>query len=130
MKPYSIDLRERVVQAYVRGEGTQKALAKRFAISLSSVARWIRDYRASGSVAPKPNLGGISLRIVTEKDKDQLVQWYKELPDATYEEMAERFSKETGRQVARSTIGAAVLRLGITRKKRHFAPRSAMQKIL
>jgi transposase len=79
-------------------------------------------------VAPKPNLGGIPLRIVTEQDKDRLVQWYKEHPDATYEEVAERFSKETGRQVARSTMGKAVLRLGITRKKRRFAPRSAIQK--
>lgn len=130
MKPYSIDLRKRVVEAYARGEGTQEALAKRFAVSLSSVARWLRDYRANGSVAPKPNLGGTWLRIVTEEDKDQLIQWYKENPDATYEEVAERFSKETGRQVARSTMGAAVLRLGITRKKRHFAPRSATPKKL
>lgn len=130
MKPYSIDLRERVVEAYARGEGTQKALAKRFAVSLSSVARWLRDYRARGSVAPKPNLGGAWLRIVTEQDKDQLVQWYKENPDATYEEVAERFSKETGRQVARSTMGAAVLRLGITRKKRRFAPQSVIRKKL
>jgi transposase len=128
MKPYSRDLRERVIEAYARGEGTQKGLAKRFAVSLSSVARWLRDYRAKGSVAPKPNLGGTWLRIVTEKDKDQLIQWYKEQPDATYEEMAERFSKETGRYIARSTMGKAVLRLGITRKKRRFAPPNATQK--
>ena len=69
--------------------------------------------------------GGFLQRMMEEYDADgdgKLSQ------DEVPEEMAERFSKETGRQVARSTMGAAVLRLGITRKKRRFAHRSAIQK--
>jgi len=129
MKPYSIDLRKRVVDAYARGEGTKKVLAERFLVSLSSVVRWIRDHRATGSVAPKPNRGGTSRTIVKEEDKDFLLQWYSQNPDATYEEVAEHFSKEYGRPVARSTMGAAVLRLGITRKKRRSArPNATLRK--
>ena len=128
MQPYSIDLRQRVVDAYMRGEGTKKALAHRFAISLSSVERWIRQHKATGTVAPKPNPAGKARAIVKQEDRELLVQWYKEAPDMTYEELAERFTRETGRRVARSTMGATVLRLGITRKKRHFGLRSRIPK--
>jgi transposase len=128
MQPYSKDLRQRVVDSYARGEGTKKALASRFAISLSSVERWIRQYKATGSVAPRPNPAGKARAIVKESDRELLVQYYKEQPDMTYDEMAERFSRETGRQIARSTMGATVLRLGITRKKRRSGLRNAIPK--
>ena len=126
MKPYSVDLRERVVEAYARAEGTQDELAVRFAVSLSSVGRWIRQHRASGSVAPKPNPAGKANAIVAEEDRELIAAWYKEQPDMTYEELAERYTKERARPIARSTMGATVLRLGITRKKRRFAPRLAI----
>lgn len=128
MKTYSVDLRQRVVDAYAGGEGTKKALAERFVVSLSSVERWIRSHKENGSVAPLPNLGGRWLRIVTEADRDLIVEFYKEQPDMTYTELAERFSAETGRQIARSTMGAAVQRLGITRKKRRSALQNGTQK--
>lgn len=124
MRPYSVDLRQRVVDAYEQGAGTKKELASRFAISLSSVERWIRQNKATGTVSPKPNPAGKARAIVKEDDRELLVQWYKEQPDMTYDEMAERFTEETGRRIARSTMGATVLRLGITRKKRHSVPQS------
>ena len=124
MKPYSVDLRQRVVDAYARGEGTKEALARRFSVSESSVVRWIRSHRKTGSVAPQPNPGGRVRRIVTEADRPLILAMYKEQPDATHTELAERFTRETGRYIARSTMAAAVKRLGITRKKRRFAPQS------
>ena len=35
MKPYSLDLRQRVVEAYENGEGTHEELAEAFCVSLS-----------------------------------------------------------------------------------------------
>jgi len=46
-----------------------------------------------------------------------MLQWLKETPDITQAELAEQFSKLQGRSVGRSTIGFALKRLGITRKK-------------
>jgi transposase len=66
VNPYSEDLRQRVVDAYTRKEGTQEELAVRFEVSLSSVSRWIGQHRATASVAPKVNPGGKSLAIVTD----------------------------------------------------------------
>jgi transposase len=60
MKPYSLDLRLRVIQAYERREGAMRPLATRFAVSLSFVCALITRYRATGTVAPKPH-GGATL---------------------------------------------------------------------
>jgi len=128
MKPYSVDLRQRVVDAYAQGEGTIDQLAARYSVSPSSVERWVRRQKATGSVAPTPNPAGKANAIVTEDDRALLVRWYREHPDATYEELAERFSRETGRVIARSTMGASVKRLEITRKKRVSNPRNASVK--
>ena len=36
-RPYSVDLRERVLRAHEGGEGSQRALAARFGISVGTV---------------------------------------------------------------------------------------------
>ena len=55
-KPYSEDLRTRVVAAVVVGASCRDA-AKRFSIGVSSVVRWAQRFRRTGSVAAKP-MGG------------------------------------------------------------------------
>ena len=37
MKPYSTDLRQKIVDAYKKGEGSLRAIAKRFSVSLHFV---------------------------------------------------------------------------------------------
>jgi transposase len=128
MKPASIDLRQRLVDAYARKEGTIRELAVRFSVSYASAQRWLSRLKKTGSVAPSPNPTGKANGIITEDDRELLLRWYSETPDATYTEMAERFTRETGRYVARSTMGASVKRLGITRKKRASNPRNVSPK--
>ena len=50
-KPYSMDLRERVVVRVEAGE-TVRALAAAFNVSVSAVVKWSQRYRATGSAAP------------------------------------------------------------------------------
>jgi putative transposase len=50
-KPYSMDLRERVVARVVAGE-TVSAVAAAFDVSVSAVVKWSQRYRATGSAAP------------------------------------------------------------------------------
>jgi transposase len=82
MKPYSVDLRQRVVDAYAQGEGTIDQLAERFSVSPSSVERWVRRHRATGSVVPTPNPAGKANAIVTQEDRALLLRYYQEQPDA------------------------------------------------
>jgi transposase len=58
MKPYSCDLRHKVIKAHNNQEGSQRQLAKRFSVSLSFVQDLLRRYRNSGTVEAKPHGGG------------------------------------------------------------------------
>ena len=50
-RPYSIDLRERVVFAVESGE-TCRSVGARFGVAVSCVVKWRQRYRRTGSVAP------------------------------------------------------------------------------
>src|SRR5262249_10762808 len=58
MRSYSIDLRERVVAACDRGEGTREQIAKRFCVSVAWVYKLLARRRETGSIAPRPHGGG------------------------------------------------------------------------
>jgi transposase len=51
-RPLSIDLRERVVDAVVRGGLSCRQAAARFGVGVSTVIAWVARFRATGSVAP------------------------------------------------------------------------------
>ena len=66
-KPYSEDLRTRVVAAVGAGASC-RAAAKQFSISVSSVVRWAQRFRQTGSIAPKPMGGERHSRLKDERD--------------------------------------------------------------
>jgi transposase len=55
-KPYSRDLRERVVRAVEAGASCHEAAAA-FEVGVSSAIRWVARWRQTGLVAAKP-MGG------------------------------------------------------------------------
>ena len=55
-RPYSLDLRERVVAAVESGRSVRD-VASSFGVSVSSVVKWSQRYRATGSAAALP-MGG------------------------------------------------------------------------
>ena len=55
MKSYSLDLRQRIVDAYRAGEGSIRQLAKRFKVSPDCVRRLLKRVRETGSIHPLPN---------------------------------------------------------------------------
>ena len=117
MKPLSIDLRERIVSAYEQGQGSQQALADRFNVSLSSVERLLRLKRETGSLEPKPHRSGHP-PIVKEDDFTLIEEMLNEESDLIQEELAQRFTDQTGRSVSQPTISRVLRRMEITRKKK------------
>jgi transposase len=67
MRPYSIDLRERVLGAYRRGEGSIEDLADRFEIAPRSIRNWLKLMRTTGSVVPRRHGGGARLRLTLRR---------------------------------------------------------------
>ncbi len=51
-RPFSIDLRERVVSAVVRGGVSCRGAARRFGLGASTAVAWVSRFRRTGSAAP------------------------------------------------------------------------------
>src|ERR671925_609227 len=85
MKPYSMDLRLRVVQAYENHEGSMRQLAARFRVSLRCVRDLLTRYRATGDVAPKPHGGGSPAKL-DAAGLDTVRTLVQQAPDATLKE--------------------------------------------
>jgi transposase len=79
VRPYSRDLRERVVAAVTSGR-TCREVAAVFSVSVASVVKWSQRWRATGSVAAKP-MGGRKLILLSERE--WLLGRLAETPDVT-----------------------------------------------
>ena len=79
-RPYSIDLRERVVLAVESGE-TCRAVSERFGVAVSSVVKWSQRHRATGSVAPG-KMGGHRKRVL-EPHRAFIIEHLRRTPHLT-----------------------------------------------
>ena len=114
-EPYSIELRERVVQAYEAGEGTHAEIGERFRLGEATVKRWVWLKRRKGDVAPSPKKGGTPSEI-GGKDLDGIVA---RLGDPTAVEMTVEFNRTRRRRdrVHVSSMKRALHRHGYVVKK-------------
>jgi transposase len=80
VKPYSLDLRERVVRWVEAGHPVRQA-AETFGVSVSSVVKWSQRKRQTGSAAAKP-MGSRMARSLA-KQRDWLLARLTEKPDLT-----------------------------------------------
>ncbi|MCW5712876.1 IS630 family transposase [Shinella sp.] len=65
-RPYSVDLRERVILAVVQGGLSCNQAAARFGIGIKTAIDWVRRFRETGSLAAKPMGGRRPKKIVGE----------------------------------------------------------------
>ena len=117
MKPYSSDLREKIVTLYQRGDGSIRQLAKRFQVSQDCVRRLLKHHQEHGSVAPLVYRRGPQPTLQPAHDA-LLKEWIEADNDATLEALATRLFNATGVRVSPSTISRALSRLNLSRKKR------------
>src|SRR5439155_18842516 len=113
MKPYSLDLRERIAAAVDNHEGSRRQLAERFGVDVSTITRLLQRRRATGSLQPAPHGGGVPPAL-DEAALARLRELVGEQPDATLEELHDRL----GVPCSIMTIARALLRHRITRKKK------------
>ena len=112
MNAYSMDLRERVVAACDRGEGTREEIAQRFCVGIAWVSRLLQRRRQTGSIEPKPHGGG-QKPAFDPPASARLRQAVADCPDATLEELR----AATGIACGTSAVHRALERLGLPRKK-------------
>ena len=72
-KPYSMDLRERVVGVVEEGKLSRRQAAARFGVSVSTAINWVRRFRTTGSVAPG-RIGGHCPKKIRGEHRRWLVE--------------------------------------------------------
>jgi transposase len=114
MKPYSEDLRKRIVRAVEVGGTSKSAAARLFGVSLSSVKRYTRVAERGMSLAPRKG-GGRPPKIDQTAEK-LFEEDVKERPAATVSERRRFLEHITGKALSTSTVKRLLKRLGFSRK--------------
>lgn len=108
------DVRQRAIEAYQAGEGTQAQIAGMYRITLRTFARWWRQYQRSGTFAPAPR--GHRPAAYRGQDLEALDQAIASRPDATLEQLRE----QTGVACSIMAVHRAALRLDWRYKKSRY----------
>jgi transposase len=116
MKPYHRDLRERIVDAYHKAEGSVRELATRFKVAPKTVQNYLNLKRDTGSVEPRPHGGGPAPKL-DDAGVQELRTVVEEKNDRSLDEIANELDRRCKVRVGRSTVWRILDRLGITRKK-------------
>lgn len=88
-RPYSEDIRERVV-ARIEAGASRREAAEHFDICPSSAIKWMQRVEATGGCAAKPMGGSVS---PLDKHEAELMALLAETPDATLDELVQTMRK-------------------------------------
>jgi len=113
MATISLDLRERIINAHDRKEGTRADLAKRFSVSLGMVAKLLHQRRRTGDIGPRHRFSGRKPKLLGEHRR-QLRALLAKKPDLTLEELRAALGLDCTIQA----IHYVLRDLGLTYKKR------------
>ena len=114
-KPYSDDLRERVIAAIEAGH-TREEVSELFNVALSTVGGFIKRKRETGSVSPD-KFGGYKT-FALEPHTALVEKLVAEQPDSTLAELQVRLAKENV-NVSQSAISRFLHHINMTFKKKH-----------
>jgi transposase len=111
-KPYSMDLRERVIESVATG-ASRRETAELYGISPSVVVIWVQRWEATGSIVARPSGGSVS---PLEDHAEFLLGLVAEQPDLTLEEIVAAMTKA---KIAgsRTAVWRFYERHGVTFKK-------------
>lgn len=116
MKPYSQDLRERVIAALEAGDETQAEIASRFDLSKSTVEKWWSRWQATDSCAALPITHGP--RRTLQTCETLIEAQVAKQPDATLAELCAYVAKTDKIQASSSMMCRTLQHLKLGRKKR------------
>ena|SRR4028119_2391356 len=126
MKPYSLDLRQKIIEVYTKEKISGRQLAIRFKVALSFVQKLIKQYDNTGDIHPRPHGGGKKLKL-TEEQLEILGEIVSKNNDATLEELCKLLQERTTVKVSRATMGRMMQRLNFTFKKKRYRQQSETQ---
>ena len=119
MKAYSLDLRQKIIDTYFENKISQRQLAKRFQVALSFVEKLLKQYRETGSIAPKVRIQQTPTKL-SQGQLNILSSIVATNNDATLDELRCLLEQQTGVLIGRSTLGRMLQKLNLTLKKKLY----------
>jgi len=119
MKPYSIELREKIVKIYEQGDTSIRKVAARFDVSKGFVQKILKQKQTTGHVEPKKQGG--SLKSVLHSRTTELTQMVEKFPDSTLSEYYEYWLMNYNEAISPSMMCRELQKQNLTRKKRPYA---------
>src|SRR5829696_6565253 len=117
MKAYSLDLRQKVLAAALRGDRTVAQVADSFGVGTTFVDKVLALHRTGEDLTPRPHGGGYPARLLPRHEKLLRAQVRRQ-QDATLEELRAHLEEQVGLAVSISTVSRALIRLDLPRKKK------------
>jgi len=116
MKPFSLDLRTRVLAAVDKNTATQRQVAERFGVSLGFVKKLLAQRKTLGIIGPLYFRVGRK-QVISPEKQDRMRAYVKAHPGATLAQIR----SACGLTCSIATVDNTLRRMGLTYKKRHFA---------
>jgi len=124
MKPYSDDLRLRIIETIQENELSQATIAEQFSVGKSFVEKLWHRFRTTGSYRAKTSYVRGPERYL-KNDEALIRELVKNQPDATLDELCEAVAKATNKgRVTTATMCVELQRLKLPLKKSRSTQRS------
>lgn len=117
MKTYSLDLRQRLVDAVDDGIDTYSEIAEKFGVHESYLYKLLRQRRDLGHIKPLAHGGGAQSKL-DDKTLTVLTKLVQQGPDLTLDELRRQLRKKTRTNVSISTIWYGLEKRQLSLKKR------------
>jgi transposase len=111
-----MDLRKRILEAYLAHERTWDELARRFRVGVATVHRLVGRWRRTHSIVPL-RTGPLPHYRIPDSQLAKVKRLLDARPDSTTQEIVDAYAEATGVRESRPTMRRAFRRLGYTRKK-------------
>ena len=119
MKTLSVDLRERIVAAYDRGDSTRAQIAARYDVSEGMVKKLLQQRRRTGDLAPRHRFSGAKPKL-TLTHQLRLRRLVHDHPDMTLGELRDAL----GVACTPQAVHYVLQKMGLPLKKRRFDQRN------
>jgi transposase len=115
MKPYSVDLREKIISVYEAGNTSIRKVAERFKVNKNTVQDLVKRKREKGTLEPSVATGGKPSQL--SGYEQQIEEMVAEHLDYTLAEYCEYWEEKTGVRLSESAMCRFLQKQKLTLKK-------------
>ena len=115
-KPYSQDLRDRVLDAVERGEMSRRVAGRHYAVRESAAIKWLERLERHGSREPVGHGGHRASKLMPHRDFLEAAR--AEKSDITLQALCDRLLAERGVKADTSMMSRFFRKIGVTLKQR------------